>query len=312
MKINSLLSAVVVLSFAPFAAYAKIERVVEKTFSVAPGGTLRVETFGGSIRVQSSGDSGVKIVAKQKFRTDSDAAADDILKKLTLTLASEGANVLATASYEKSALGLSWGHPPVEVDFTIMVPARYSVDLKTSGGDIIVGDLDGQIAARTSGGDLKLGKISGAIDASTSGGDIELAEGRADTKLTTSGGNIVVGHLAGPTVLSTSGGNIKAARVEAALSAKTSGGDITAAFVGGLRGDSQLSTSGGKVRVGMPTTTGFRLDASTSGGEVKAEGLIITIEKGGVGKSRLSGTVNGGGPALKLHSSGGDIVIERR
>jgi hypothetical protein len=54
---------------------------------------------------------------------------------------------------------------------------------------------------------------------------------------------------------------------------------------------------------------GFKLDASTSGGDVDAEGLTLTIEKGGVGKSKLIGDVNGGGPRLKLRSSGGDIKV---
>jgi hypothetical protein len=63
------------------------------------------------------------------------------------------------------------------------------------------------------------------------------------------------------------------------------------------------------VRVRVVKGAGFLLDASTSGGDVNAEGLTVTIEKGGVGKSRLVGSVNGGGPRLKLRSSGGDISI---
>jgi len=54
---------------------------------------------------------------------------------------------------------------------------------------------------------------------------------------------------------------------------------------------------------------GFHIDASTSGGEVEADGLTLTIDHGGVGKSNLSGAVNGGGPDLRLRSSGGDIEI---
>ena len=37
-----------------------------------------------------------------------------------------------------------------------------------------------------------------------------------------------------------------------------------------------------------------------------------TIEKGGAGRSRLAGKVNGGGPLLKMRSSGGDIIVETR
>jgi hypothetical protein len=54
---------------------------------------------------------------------------------------------------------------------------------------------------------------------------------------------------------------------------------------------------------------GFHLDASTSGGEVRADGLTITLEHGGSGKSKLVGAVNGGGPRLKLRTSGGDVRI---
>jgi hypothetical protein len=57
---------------------------------------------------------------------------------------------------------------------------------------------------------------------------------------------------------------------------------------------------------------GFQLDAATSGGDVNAAGLTITIDRGGQGKSSLSGAVNGGGPVLKLRSSGGDIVVASR
>ncbi|MEO7598356.1 MAG: hypothetical protein ABIV50_05460, partial [Opitutus sp.] len=79
-----------------------------------------------------------------------------------------------------------------------------------------------------------------------------------------------------------------------------------------FKGDCVLDTSGGNVKAKVARTAAFDLDASTSGGDVRADGLTITIEKGGVGRSRLSGKVNGGGPTLKLRSSGGDIVVETR
>ena len=50
--------------------------------------------------------------------------------------------------------------------------------------------------------------------------------------------------------------------------------------------------------------------ASTSGGSVDAEGLTLTLEKGG--RSRLAGNVNGGGPLLKLRTSGGNIEVRTR
>ena len=83
-------------------------------------------------------------------------------------------------------------------------------------------------------------------------------------------------------------------------------------YAGPLKGDCRLGTSGGKVTAVVEKSVAFDLDASTSGGDVSATGMTITIDKGGVGRSRLAGKVNGGGPLLKLRTSGGNIRIEPR
>ncbi len=293
-------------------ASAKIERVVEKTFQVQAGVHINISTAGGAVRVDTSSDPVVKVVAKEHIRAGSDAEADDILKKLDLTIEQSGNEVSASAHYE-NPMGFHIGNwPPVEVDFIVTVPASASADLKTSGGDIIVGDLEGAVHAHTSGGDVKLGNIGGNIDASTSGGNVVLSEGRSSVRLSTSGGNVSAKHLVGPADLRTSGGDIKVDSVENTLKAETSGGDVKAAFDGGLKGDCTLSTSGGQVKASVGKEIGFHLDAATSGGQVDASGLTITIDHGGMGRSSLAGLVNGGGPVLKLRSSGGDIEVSAR
>jgi hypothetical protein len=292
-----------------FPAFAKIERVVEKTFTVQPGGTLHLETQGGNITVQPSTDGLVKITAKEKIRADTEAEADDLLKDLTLTLEQQGNNVSGIAKLEKPTVGFRWGSTPVQVDFVVTAPASFVQELRTSGGDIVLGDFNAKVHARTSGGDIKLGKQGAEVEASTSGGNVSLVEGSAAVKLGTSGGDITVGKVTGPADLSTSGGNIKIESVQSSIRAHTSGGDIRAGIFGKLTDDSSLTTSGGRVKVTLDKAAAFRLDASTSGGDVEADGLTITIERGGRGKSRLAGTVNGGGPLLKLRSSGGDVIV---
>jgi hypothetical protein len=260
----------------------------------------------------TSSDPVVKVVAKEHIRAGSEADADALLLKLDLVIEQRGDEIVATASYARDDNFHFGSWPPVQVDFIITAPSRASVDLKTSGGDITVGDLAGPVRARTSGGEIRLGKIASDIDASTSGGNVRIDEGLGNVRLSTSGGNIAAGRVAGPAELKTSGGDIRVDQVESTLSAHTSGGDVQAVFTGPIKGDCSLSTSGGKVKATVGGTAGFRLEASTSGGEVNAPGLTITIDSGGQGKSRLSGAVNGGGPLLKLHSSGGDIVVASR
>jgi hypothetical protein len=76
-----------------------------------------------------------------------------------------------------------------------------------------------------------------------------------------------------------------------------------------LQEECSLSTSGGSVNVTVDKTAAFRLDASTSGGGVDATGLTLTLESNSRDRGRLAGTVNGGGPLLKLRSSGGGISV---
>jgi hypothetical protein len=293
---------------APAPAQSRLERLVEKQFTVDAPGTLRVETAGGAIRVSPTTDSVVRIVAKQRIRASTEAEADELLKKLELTLEQQGNDVRAVARYERRGPGFHFGSwPPVQVDFEIHAPAAFATELSTSGGGITVGDLTGQVRARTSGGSITLGRLGGAVDASTSGGNISLAEAGGPVDLKTSGGNLSVGRVSGPASLSTSGGSIKIESAEGRLRAHTSGGSIRAGIAGALRDECSLSTSGGSVRVAVDRSAAFRLDASTSGGHVDAEGLTLTLEKSGRG--RLAGTVNGGGPLLKVRTSGGSISV---
>ena len=293
---------------APVILNAKIERTVEKTFTVQPGGTLKVETSGGNVSVEPGSGDTVKVIAKEKIRADSEAEADQILKDLELTIEQQGNDVTAIAKYHRGVT--SWfGNTAVQVSFIVTVPSRYNTDLKTSGGDVTVGNLAGRMQVRTSGGDVRLGNIDGSIDGGTSGGDIGLGSCTGDTKLHTSGGNVRAEKIVGKAEVDTSGGDIVIKLVENVLSAHTSGGDVEAGIGGVLKGDCSLGTSGGDVKVMVDKSAAFRLDASTSGGGVRADGLTITLDDGGSGKSHLSGKVNGGGPVLKLRTSGGSIRV---
>jgi hypothetical protein len=310
MKSSRFLVTAALIAASVLVAHARIERVVEKKFQVTGAGTLRLETQGGALTVMPSNDSTVTITAKQKIRADTEGEADELLKKLELTFEQNGNDVRAVSKYERKPAGFSFrSWPPVEVEFVATVPVSFATDLRTSGGPITLGDLAGKVEARTSGGAIRLGKMGGEVSAHTSGGGISLAEARGRVDLNTSGGNVTVGRVAGPAKVSTSGGSIKVDSVESVLNAHTSGGSIRANIKGPVKEDCTLSTSGGSVHVSVDKTAAFRLDASTSGGGVDADGLTITIEKTTRDRNKLAGAVNGGGPLVKLRSSGGGISI---
>lgn len=293
-----------------FAAFSRIERDVEKTFTVTNPGTLRIETEGGSIRIAPSSDSRVRVTARQRIRANSDKEADELLQKLEFRMEQNGNDIFLRSKYEKRPRPFfagSW--PPVQVDFVLSVPPGFSAELFTSGGGITAGDGLKSVDAHTSGGGVRLGRVDGRVDVRTSGGGITLDQAGGSVDLETSGGSITVGKVAGSAKLSTSGGGIKIDSVEGALRASTSGGSIRAAIAGPLKEECILSTSGGGVKVAVEKSAAFQLDASSSGGGVNADGITLTLNKGTQGRSRLAGAVNGGGPLLKLRTSGGSIDL---
>lgn len=312
MKSLTLAAAVAgLMAVLPLTSSAKIERVVEKSFTVSPGGMLHVETQGGNIQVTPGSGDEVKVIARQHFRTNSESEADDVAKNLSLTIEQSASGVTAISKYDGPRLNgfFGGGWPPVNVSFEVVVPTKYNGQLRTSGGNIQVGDLTGDVDARTSGGNVKIGSVDGKVNLHTSGGNIEVVAAMRELDANTSGGHIRIAKVVGNAHVETSGGNISIDDAGGVVNASTSGGNVFARFNSNISGDCSLRTSGGNVTAEVDGKAAFKLDASTSGGSVNASSLTIRLAEGGHGKSKLIGDVNGGGHLLKLRTSGGNVRV---
>jgi DUF4097 and DUF4098 domain-containing protein YvlB len=158
----------------------------------------------------------------------------------------------------------------------------------------------GPVRADTSGGSIEVEASEKDVDVDTSGGSIRLGEMRGRVKADTSGGSIRIDSSTGPVRASTSGGNITVRAASGAVDASTSGGGVVVSFTGQPEKDSDLSTSGGSVTAEI--AEGLRFDIrARSGSRVKSE---FELEDAVIEDERLEGKLNGGGPTLRLRSSG--------
>ncbi|MEO6260828.1 MAG: DUF4097 family beta strand repeat-containing protein [Thermoanaerobaculia bacterium] len=308
------------------AAQASIDSPIHRTFSVRDGGTLTIEADLGDIRV-SSGGTMVTIDILRKAKTSSREKANDLFRDYRVEFSQEQNDVRVTARYDRAANWFNLFGNDLSVQYVVTVPTRFNLKLATSGGDVRVGDINGDVRCRTSGGDLELGHIGGIVEGKTSGGDMTLAGVRGNTTLGTSGGSVKVGDAGGTLEVKTSGGSIDINRVAGDLFAHTSGGSISirealgvidASTSGGSieasmtrqpRGDSQLKTSGGGIVLSLASGVALDLDAHTSGGDVQTDVPVTLLGK--QSDSTLNGKVNGGGPKIVLRSSGGDIHLRK-
>ena len=319
----------VALSSAAHAA----EKRLDRTFSVAPGGRLTIESDGTDLRVEGTRrQPGHR--AHPAERLGAHAGAHDVDRR-------PSGNDVAVAAKHGNGKWTDWfGGWNLDGRIEVQVPRDYNIDIRTSGGDIKVGQLKGDARGRTSGGDIQVVDIQGPVEMHTSGGDVRVEQVEGATRLGTSGGDIEIARLngdldaktsggyihlddvvgkvmartssgnvvargvRGDSDLKTSGGDIRAT-IDGKIAAHTSGGDVTAELVGANRGIS-VSSSGGDLTVRVPKDTKGELNAATSGGSVRTELPVTTTE---MGERKLTGTINGGGNPIHARTSGGSIKV---
>ncbi len=262
---------------------------VEKSFAVASGGQLVVRADRGSIEVAAVESETVQVKITREARADSEEEAKKLLQNHELTFNHQGDKVEITAHLKGDRGFWNGARNQINVRFKISVPKKYNVDLKTAGGAITVPDLTGMVKVETAGGSLKIGRILGEVWARTGGGRIAL------------------GGATGAADLMTSGGGIEVTDVGSAITARTSGGSITARFATQPKGDCSLQTSGGSIHADLAGTIAVEIKAATSGGRVTTDLPVTTT--GEQRSGHLQGTVNGGGPVLRLTTSGGSIHL---
>lgn len=303
------LSIVVLTFIATGIASASIDDTIQKSFTVESGGTLDVDTDKGSIEVLGTSGRTVDIKVVRKVRNADREKAQKILDDFKIEFKQRGRDVFITGEKERKQWIWDRIWNCLNVKYIIRVPEIYNVELKTSGGSISIENLEGEVNIKTSGGSLNLEEITGPVWGKTSGGSIRVGEVDGDVDVNTSGGSIKIERAQGSVKAHTSGGSINVQEVRGAINADTSGGSIKAHISRQPESDCRLTTSGGSVTVYLAEGIAVDLDASTSGGRVHTE-IPVTIQ-GKIDKSELKSKINGGGPLLYLHTSGGSIYIKK-
>jgi len=339
-------SAIVLALAGAIGLFADTEDQVRRSIPVNSSGRMVLTADWGAIKVHSGVARFAEVEVYFRGNPRSRAEFDRMLRDFSLDVSQVGTDIRVSGRFKdgwkpRPLGGLFWGWFSHEicrdnrcleytwlrqVEYRVSVPREFSVDLSTSGGSIAVGDLKGEVMARTSGGELNFGRIDGPVRGNTSGGSISLEGSRGKAVLRTSGGGIRVDDVAGEVDAATSGGSVQVNRATGRVSAHTSGGSITirettgavdASTSGGSvsarlsaqpQESSRLSTSGGSINVELAPGVHVDVDASTSGGSVSSDFPVPTSGN----HQNLRAAINGGGPLLRLRTSGGGIKIQKR
>jgi DUF4097 and DUF4098 domain-containing protein YvlB len=197
--------------------------------------------------------------------------------------------------------------------------AKGKIEAESGGGSvsIVAGSQDAVL--ETGGGSIQVERCAGRVKASTGGGSIELGDIGGAVEMETGGGSIRLGSAKGPVRAQTGGGSIELNGVPSAR-AETGGGGIVAKFVpsNGERHDSQLETSAGDITVYLDPNVNISVRASidvANGHNIRSDfpDIRVTTEGGDYGPKTVTaeGSLNGGGPVLKVRTTTGDIYFRR-
>ncbi|HYO81876.1 MAG TPA: hypothetical protein VES20_10770 [Bryobacteraceae bacterium] len=188
----------------------------------------------------------------------------------------------------------------------------------TAGGEIRIGETGGPLHASTSGGNIHVGRALSTVAARTAGGRIDVMEAQGVVVAGNSGGSIHVGAAVGVRLEST-GGSIRLKGSSGALRAVSDVGSILAELISGLSlQDSLLSTGAGDITVYIPSDMPLTIEALNENrrdGRIVSEFIEVPVRyssEDGRRAARAEGTLNGGGPLLKLTSASGTIYLRRR
>jgi hypothetical protein len=210
--------------------------------------------------------------------------------------------------------------------------------VRTGGGTIHIGSAKGKVVAESGGGNLVL--VSGSAGASlqTGGGSIHVDKCTGEVKAETGGGSIDLGDIGGGVAMETGGGTLKVSSASGPVKGETGSGNIelwgvpsahvetgsgaiTAKFIRGGDGTSgsELETGVGDITVYLVSNVNLTIRASieaANGQQIVSDfpEIKIASEGGGQWGPKLvsaEGTLNGGGPVLKVRTTMGNIYFRR-
>lgn len=275
------------------------EVMISERFDVKEGASLRADVAHAEFNIitGSSDEAEVEVTLDSNRMS----RARERFEEMNWSVAQRDGDIIILADDPRG-----WNNWNFEIDVTVRIPSRFNIDLETTHGDVVVGDLEGELSMQTSHGDVELGDVTGGrMWIKTSHGDISGQALRA---------SLIEVH--------TSHADLEFEAIESEeFSATTSHADVE---IESLRGESEIRTSHGDVRVELvdglgadiTTTHGdvmvyvakdARLDLDVRGAEVKMSSSFNL--NGRMSEEVIDGHINGGGRLLRVRTSHGEVSI---
>lgn len=301
------------------------EKVVDESYSLKRAGTLEIDVEDMDIEVRTGGSSGGTL---EVFVSGPDQdRARQYFEEIHFEAQASGNRLIIESHEPRGGVSFWRRYQHVHTWAIITVPEEFSANVSTEDGDIRLESLKGDVHIDTEDGNIKVSNVTGsAVHVETEDGDITAGEIKADdVTLATEDGDLRAERIEGrrvdiasddgdieidwidadEIVMKTSDGDIEVGASGKSLMGRCSDGDIHVDLHSEMKID--LSADDGDISLTIPKGIGADLDLK--GGSVSVSGGIAI--DGSVSKRTIKGSVNKGGPRLRVRTSDGRIMIRQ-
>lgn len=275
------------------------EVMINERFTVKEGATLRVDVSHAEFNIITG--SGSEALVEITLDSRRMSRARERFEEMNWSVVQKDGDIIILADEPRG-----WTNFDMDIDVTVHIPARFNIDMETSHGDVLIGDLEGELKMLTSHGDVELANIhSSRMWVKSSHGDIEGQTLRADIiELETSHADMEFDSVESEEFSArTSHADIDIDQLRGAATLRTSHGDVDVELIDELGAD--IETQHGDVSVRVKKDA--RLDLDLQGAEVEVSSVLRV--NGRVSEDRVDGSVNGGGRVLRVRTTHGEVVV---
>jgi DUF4097 and DUF4098 domain-containing protein YvlB len=308
------------LWFAAPPAQAADRGSFQRTLTVTGSVDLDVRTGSGDIDVHSGAVGTVQITGRIKVSGWSDNGEEKVRKLEQNPPIEQKGNSIRIGYITDPELRHN-----VSIDYQIVVPQSTNLTAHSGSGDLKIDGIKGPLVARTGSGDVHISNLGSRVEAHSGSGDLRMENVNGDVLARTGSGNIQGDGVAGAFDAETGSGDVSLRQtatgevrvrtgsggldlhgVRGMLDANTGSGDLT--VEGNPGGEWKLSAGSGTIKLRLPSSAGFNLDASTSSGSISLNHSVSV--SGNISRHSIHGKAGAGGSLVEIRTGSGDIEID--
>ncbi len=164
---------------------ASLSKEFRQVFHFPQGGQVDLSNINGKISAESWDVDSVEVYAMIKVKARNREDVEAFMKKVKIVIDNQTNRLMIEPDYPKRRGGglLDWifgRRVEVSIEFSIKVPSRTNLSLKSVNGEVDVDNVKGKCRLRTTNGKIKAEGIEGSVNAYTVNGRIGVQLAKVD------------------------------------------------------------------------------------------------------------------------------------